>query len=77
MLQLRAAAVRPEIHALRVSVEDLLDEANPSHGAIFATFSAVLADCIANAPPDIRASLIDIIHDVLATSTRKAHGARR
>jgi hypothetical protein len=65
MLQLRVAAMRPEMHALRRRVEDLLDDARPSYWAIITVCSAVLADCVADAPPEIRADLIDIIHDAL------------
>jgi hypothetical protein len=65
MLQLHAAAMRPEVHSLRRHVDDLLDAQRPSHWAIFAAFSGVLADCVADAPPDTRASLIGIVTDVL------------
>jgi hypothetical protein len=69
MLTLHAAVMRPEVHALRRRVDDLLDDAHPSHWAIFTTFSAVLADCVANAPPDIREDLIGVVNDVLERRT--------
>jgi hypothetical protein len=65
MLTLRVAATRPEIHALRRRVEALLDDARPSHWAILAVCTGVLADVIADAPLDIREDLIGVINGVL------------
>jgi hypothetical protein len=65
MLQLHVAAMRPGVHALRCRVENLLDAAHASNWATIAVCSAILADCIAAAPPELRSDLIGIVTDVL------------
>jgi hypothetical protein len=68
MWRLHAAAMRPEIYALRCRVEDLLDDTHASNWAIIAVCSDVLADVIADAPPDVRKQLIGVVADVLEIS---------
>jgi hypothetical protein len=68
MLQLHAAAMRPEVHALRRRVEDLLDDACPRIGRS----SPCAPPCWPTASPsrrrDVRHDLISLITDVLEIS---------
>jgi hypothetical protein len=73
MLTLHVAALRSEVHTLRRHVEALLDDVRPPNWAVITVCCAVLADCIASAPPDLREDLLGIVNDVLRIAGGVAH----